>query len=583
MSIFNNSVGKHSINKTEKDAKCSSKERDNTHTYHVNKKSINSKNTDRANNSTAAHSQIAKTASDTKKASSTDNISGKSQRKRKNKRRGNGFKGILIFILIIILLALSAFGIYKITIRPPDIGNTDDVQLPVDNKNNEDDDNNGNEGTNYGIEIHDKNRKEGFYTILVACTDEDKTRTDSILAVSFDTVNKSVAIMNVPRDTMSNVTRNLRKINGAYAGGGINQLKKEITMLLGIPVDRYVVFDFNGIADIVDAIGGINFDVPVKMNYDDPTQNLHIHYNKGTQKLYGQDVVNVLRFRKNNNGSGYANADIGRIDTLQKFIKTLANTVMTPSIISKIPSIYQAVVNNTSTDLKLTEIIWFAEQALGVSSENINMHTLPGYDKSVYEPALGLNQSYWIPTSSKVLELINEEFNPYTSDIKSLNIVPVSSITRATKPTTTTKAQTSASSAPTSSSASVYNSQTIPSISSSVSQTASASVPSASSPSTVASSANESISVTSSSSSETVPTASNTVVSPFNTTASTDGAVLITDTNTPPSGVETSSPQGSSSGTEATTGSNTEQNNSSSEIPSGSASSEPSQSISPVI
>lgn len=98
-----------------------------------------------------------------------------------------------------------------------------------------------------------------------------------------DTKDKTINVMNIPRDTMCNNTATgaSKKINAAYGmdtggkGGNIEQTSKEIERLMGFRPDKYVIVNFDGIAAIVDAIGGVDYDVPFDMKYDDPSQNLH--------------------------------------------------------------------------------------------------------------------------------------------------------------------------------------------------------------------------------------------------------------------------------------------------------------------
>ena len=65
----------------------------------------------------------------------------------------------------------------------------------------------------------------------------------------------------------------------------------------------YVVISNNALVQLVDEIGGVEFDVPIDMNYDDSTQDLAIHLKKGVQKLNGEQAEGLVRFRKNNNGT----------------------------------------------------------------------------------------------------------------------------------------------------------------------------------------------------------------------------------------------------------------------------------------
>ena len=173
-------------------------------------------------------------------------------------------------------------------------------------------------------------RIDDVVTFVVGAVDEDETRTDALMVVTMDTNKKTINVMNIPRDTMCNnsATGASRKINAAYAIGGIEQTKKEIERLLGFRPDYYVIVNFDGIAAIVDAIGGVEYEVPFRMEYDDPSQDLHIDLYAGNQTLNGDQVVQFLRWRHNNDYSvQYPNGDEGRVENQQKFLKELANQV----------------------------------------------------------------------------------------------------------------------------------------------------------------------------------------------------------------------------------------------------------------
>jgi LCP family protein required for cell wall assembly len=131
-------------------------------------------------------------------------------------------------------------------------------------------------------------RKQYCYTILLSGLDNDNGGSDTNILMRFDAVHKSINLVSLPRDTLLNHTWRSNKLNFAYASGGTELLRKEISNLLGIPVDFHVTVDLKGFISLVDQIGGVDFDVPVNMDYDDPYQDLHIHYAKGMRHLNGQ-------------------------------------------------------------------------------------------------------------------------------------------------------------------------------------------------------------------------------------------------------------------------------------------------------
>ena len=274
------------------------------------------------------------------------------------------------------------------------------------------------------IDVSGADYKEGFFTMVVAGTDKDGIRTDTIIVATFDTKNKTVAMLNVPRDTLSKAkSGGTHKINAAY-NNGIERTKVELKNLLGFAIDKYVILDFDAFEEIIDAIGGVEIDVPVNMYYNDPDQDLHINLKKGLQTLDGANALKYMRYR------GYANADIARIEAQQKFYKALAKKMATPSTLLKLPALADVVMNNVETDLTLGEIIWLGATYITIDTSTIVTETLPHSAKYIN----GL--SYVLPSKSAILKLVNEKFNPYTSDITQLNLAPV--------PVSTTAATTAA-------------------------------------------------------------------------------------------------------------------------------------------
>ena len=123
----------------------------------------------------------------------------------------------------------------------------------------------------------------------------------------------------------------------------------------------------------MDAIGGVDYNVPVNMNYYDPTQDLYINIAAGEQHLTGEEALKVVRFR-----SGYASADIGRIGTQQDFLKSVASQMLTLGNIPNLPTFIDIFEEYVETNMTTANLAYFARQFLMCKSEDINFHTLPG-------------------------------------------------------------------------------------------------------------------------------------------------------------------------------------------------------------
>ena len=256
--------------------------------------------------------------------------------------------------------------------------------------------------------LSSEERKEHFYTVLMAGLDDENGGSDTNLLMALDAENGTINVVSLPRDTLLNVSWSVKKLNNAYHHGGISQTRTEVSRLLGIPVDYYVTVDLRAFVELVDAIDGVDFDIPVDMDYDDPEQDLHIHFKKGPRHLTGQQALEVVRWRQNNDGTGYATADIGRIGTQQAFLTAVAKQTLQVSNLDKIPEMAEIFSTRVETDLKLANLIWIGEQALSMGSDSIAFHTLPGDGAGYYKGG-----SYYVLDPEGVLELIDTYFNPY--------------------------------------------------------------------------------------------------------------------------------------------------------------------------
>ncbi|MDR1101951.1 MAG: LCP family protein [Clostridiales bacterium] len=256
-----------------------------------------------------------------------------------------------------------------------------------------------------------ENRKQNFFTVLLVGKDAIALNTDTIMVAAIDVTNKQYSLMSIPRDTMTKSMRSVKKINAAYASGGIEQLKKEVADLIGFKVDRHVIIKLDGFEKVIDIIGGVEIDVPQDMNYDDPAQNLHIHLKTGLQVLNGKNAVGFVRYR-----SGYLDADLGRIKAQQSFLTSVIKKMASPANFFKIVPIVTAVFDNIETDMTLGEMVWAATNMRDIQEEQVTMATIPGQSG----PYDGL--SYYFVNNTQTLELINEKWNPYTIPITALNL-----------------------------------------------------------------------------------------------------------------------------------------------------------------
>ena len=259
------------------------------------------------------------------------------------------------------------------------------------------------------------------YTFLVMSTDDGGGNTDVIMVASFDTTNQKMDIVNIPRDTLMNVSwSDPKKANSVfnnmmYAHGWdqnalsavMDDTIEKFADILGFKVDYWIIVDMKAFVALIDAIDGVDFYIPVNMNYDDFQAGLSIHYTEGLQHLYGKEALQVMRYRR-----GYSNQDIGRIGTQQDFLLSAAQQILEKRTSINVTEFASLLVKYVKTDLELSHLIWFGKEFLKLNADNIDFHIMPGN----YSDGVG-DTSYVTIYVDEWLEIINEVLNTYEEEI----------------------------------------------------------------------------------------------------------------------------------------------------------------------
>ncbi|MGN8896683.1 LCP family glycopolymer transferase [Flavonifractor sp. HCP28S3_F3] len=382
-------------------------------------------------------------------------VSHRSGRKKRPKPQLTRKQKILriVFIVLTVIAAIIVVGTagFFLMTSPPEVTPKPQTTTIIDENGNE-----------IQVEIPGlaANRKDQFYTFLIVGQDTGGGgNTDTMMLAAYDVPNQTLNVMSIPRDTFVYYDGDRRLINAVYnwAGGGekgIEALKEEVGELTGVVPDFHIIIQWDAVGELVDAIGGVYFDVPRDMNYDDPTQDLHIHLSKGYQLLNGEQAMGVVRYRHDNkkwvNGKyvlpGYPDGDLGRIKTQQAFMtavieKCLQPTVLLPNLMEYINIFQQNVVTN----LSIPEMAYFGKSAIGgLDMEQVEFITLPNESAG--------DGAHVLPVGEEIVEVVNDGFNPYDEEItlKDLDLVTKNSSSSSSGgSTSTTKPSTQPTSTPT--------------------------------------------------------------------------------------------------------------------------------------
>lgn len=243
--------------------------------------------------------------------------------------------------------------------------------------------------TIFGQSVEDLENLKSI-NILVLGVSEDITTelTDTIILCTYNPQNQSASMLSIPRDTFigknQNTAKGSDKINSLYAKN-VQKTVDAVTNITGVNIDYYIVVKTSSLIKIVDIIGGVNFEVPIDMDYDDPTQDLHIHLSQGMQKIDGEKAEQLLRFRHNNDGSSYPSSygdnDYGRMRTQREFIQETIKQTLTLKNLKNAKKIINTVFDNIETNLEKEDCIPYIPAASEFDFSSIVNTQLPGESK----------------------------------------------------------------------------------------------------------------------------------------------------------------------------------------------------------
>ena len=312
-------------------------------------------------------------------------MAGKYQNQEKEKKPKKALKIVLSILLILFLIIGTVFGTYLYKAGGSFTGAV--MNLMKDT-------------------IADKDPI--FVLIMGVSEDISAELTDTIMLAGFNPETNQAFILSIPRDTFvgSNeaTAGGFDKINALYQKSP-QKTVEAVENLTGINIDYYITVKTSALIEIVDAIGGVDFDVPINMDYDDDTQDLHIHLKAGQQKINGEKAEQLVRFRHNNNGTTYSaeygDNDEGRMKTQREFLKAIATQVVQWNNIDKVKEITNAIFKNLKTDITLSKILGYAPYATSFDVNNLEMDQLPGTPEKINE------LWFYKADTSETSELIN--------------------------------------------------------------------------------------------------------------------------------------------------------------------------------
>ncbi len=270
---------------------------------------------------------------------------------------------------------------------------------------------------------HDENTRKnlGEFQVLIMGVSTDQAGvdlTDTIMVASYNPNSQRAVLLSIPRDSFTG--KNTKKATASEKINAIYNLTKDpqetldaVNELTGLDIKYYMVVKTEALIELVDAIGPIEYDVPTNMNYDDPTQDLHIHINKGMQEIDGEKAEQLLRFRKNNDGTTfpaeYGDNDIGRMRNQREFIMAVIDQTVTAGNITKLGQILDIASRNLITNVDFNAIKDYLPYAVEFSTANMQTEVLPGTTPDLSKTN---NVSIYVVDKEETEALIKRLFYP---------------------------------------------------------------------------------------------------------------------------------------------------------------------------
>ena len=297
-----------------------------------------------------------------------ENCNEKNNKKNKIKgKKKNNIKSKIIIILLIVISILIAILVYKIQ------KNGGGIQ--------------GILATAMGHNEETVKELPDLYCLLIG---QSQNLTDTIMVAKYSPKNQEAALLSIPRDTYIGTNKEnvsaWDKINAVYQKSP-NKLLRKVNELTGLNIENYIKVDTEAFVELIDAIGGVEFDVPINMDYDDDTQDLHIHLKAGRQKLDGKKSEQLVRFRHNNDYTSYpaeyGDNDLGRMRTQRAFLTEVAKQTLKIENIVNINKFLDIAKKNVESNMDFSKIKDYIPYIVRFNINDLKSSYLPGEPKKL--------------------------------------------------------------------------------------------------------------------------------------------------------------------------------------------------------
>ena len=348
------------------------------------------------------------------------------------------YKSMAVTMISVIVLVIAGVIIWGRMSSPPEqpdivpgvVGGhqVDDEGFLVVNSGSDNENDNENYNTSpfptHNAPYWAEDRREYFWTFLVVGLTEG-INANTIMVASYCGITREAKLVSIPRDVPVHPTRNGRKLSSSYMigyrnngmEGGVAAMRRDVQTIIGFIPDFYVIIDYDSFFTIIDAVGGIEIDVPIRMFYTDPYQNLRIDFQPGVQHMNGRQALEFSRFRQGNRGfPDMPGGDLGRIQSQHAVINAVIRELLTPASLLQIPTFIDIFNESVYTNIAFSDMPFFAGELNHIRRTDTGTDALSTYTFASHGGMVN-GISYQFLTPSNVVELVNKTINPFDKDI----------------------------------------------------------------------------------------------------------------------------------------------------------------------
>ena len=346
-------------------------------------------------------------------------------------------KIFLVALGILIVMLIAGWVAFRAMVQAPEIpsinapvdGDFEGGFIPLDDDGESEPAAVGS-GLRAPLRFTDDNRRQNIFTFLIIGLNAGENA-NTIMVAAYDVDSREANLVSIPRDIPVHATRNGRKLSSSFIigsnhGGGIEggvaRVQRDVMTVIGFIPDFYVVIDYDAFFAIIDAVGGIEVYVPIRMRYDDPCDNLRIDIQPGLQPMNAETALHFVRFRQGNPGfPDMPGGDLGRIQNQQAVVAAVTERLLRPASLLRIPEFINIFNESVHTDLTTRNMAWAGEQLFLIRGTD----ALSGYTLPISHSGRRQGISYEYLDAAGVIELVNRTINPFYEDIQlqDLNII----------------------------------------------------------------------------------------------------------------------------------------------------------------